>query len=224
MVVLRRSLTLVLLGVVGWPSVARAQELKADDFDLVMVVELMSSSGRGSAANLAALEQLINDPATGINNVDSDGDGLVDYVQCRDEPILRYAPDARTVTCEALSLSGQKSGAERLVVIDVVQYRDRVIVSGIFSRPVRGPLVNGYTFEVVRDANYSNHYFLTWLFDTRPRHRPVYGRRGPYRYRVNDQSFYRPWQKRSDAALERRRHEFRERLRRPPVAPIPPNI
>lgn len=59
------------------------------DFDLSSVIALMNSDKVSTLAELAAQ---INDPTTGLNNVDMNGDNIIDYIEIeekRDEDVYR---------------------------------------------------------------------------------------------------------------------------------------
>ncbi len=185
------------------------------DFNLQTVMELMSSTGRSAARDMTALETLINDPANGINNVDWDRDGLVDYVGC----VERRTGSLRTVSFVAYPSSppGRPTVPIAAVSIRHDSRSQQVRLEAMFALNVDGYARYNYDMTVRYRPSLANHLFLHWFFDVRPLYRPAYGERGPYRS-------YQPHARLTVSEIDRRRAAFQRRLRQPPVAPIPSEL
>lgn len=212
----------------AWAGTARAQDagirisIDVEDFDLEMVMDLVSSDGRGAASDLSALEEIINEPSTGINDVDLDGDGLVDYVGCtEDYPDPRGRP-IYGIICQAYPTTGYRSQPVPVAVVTVHRNDDAIEIRGIYQRFYVDNVAGQNLVRTVRyDWSFRNRAFLVWMFDGHRRYVPVYRRQGPYRHRQGSEPFHRPYARRGEDERNRLREAYRERRRRPPLAPIP---
>ncbi|MBU0624904.1 hypothetical protein KKF05_01020, partial [Patescibacteria group bacterium] len=165
--------------------------MQAEDFDLQAVLSLIHPTNAQGVRNLTELETIINDPASGINNVDIDQDGQVDYIGCVE-----------------VNFGGQQS-------IDFVAYpsadplnNQPVVIASLTIR--REPRLNQVIFEAAYpdyvygsadwyyydvyyyQARYGSWLFLDWWWSVRSPYRAVYHEVGPYHYWYHGRPYYHP--------------------------------
>ena len=143
--------------------------LNADDFDLKLVMALITS---GTGMNdMAALEQRINDPSSGINNVDVDHDGHVDYVS---------AKESNAGGQQAIEFEAHPSGspdAEPVVIASVNVSQNtttnQVTVNGGYPTYVNG-YDSAYYSNVYPRSHFADAMFMYWMLRPHPLYVPVY--------------------------------------------------
>ncbi|MFH1047112.1 MAG: hypothetical protein V1738_02315 [Patescibacteria group bacterium] len=198
--VCRRGLALVLgLLVLGSTTVSQAQQsvgqtyiMTAEDFDLQTVMSLVNPAAVGQGAlNMSDLETIVNDPRSGINNVDIDQDGYVDYVGCL-EQIYGQQRSIDFVAYPSSDPSGQP------IVIASISLTRQAAQRQIVLRGAYPPYVFGYAELYYFDTyyysyGYGHRAFLSWWFDqTRTVYVPVYHGHNPYHYQYRGRAYYQP--------------------------------
>jgi hypothetical protein len=151
-------ITLILLFGCDHPASVTSQTmLQPENFALNMIPGLI----RSGLTDAAALEQKVNDPNSGINNVDVDRDGRTDYV------MVKEGMDGanRTLTFVAHP-SGNNSPDVPFAVSTFTQGAGDVQMQTGFL-----PVVNNYGSHYYQDSFARDMAFATWLYMAS---RPVY--------------------------------------------------
>ena len=134
--------------------------VSAEDFGLATVIGLVESN---AVKNGEELEQRINDPSSGINNIDVDGDGQTDYIGVVEE----QSATGKTFSFVAFKSSDQDAEPIPIATVTLAQdtTTNTVTVSGGYPEYVHG---------------YRDHYYhrpgltlgrvlwLSWAFGPRP--------------------------------------------------------
>lgn len=146
--------------------------ITAEDFDLGTIVAKLTS-GDVNFADFAALEQYVNDPGNGINNVDLDGDKTVDAISVREQ----RDGDKRYLVFAAIPSSTKDEGsAENIATLTLTQTATgQVDVSAGYANTVHGH--DSYYYHqhsALRDALFFSMYFNAM--------RPMYVYHSPYAY------------------------------------------
>lgn len=136
--------------------------LNAKDLDLQAVVGMVKSNRVKSAEEL---EKAINSD-NGINNVDVDKDGKIDYISVKEG----RKGDAISLDLMAVP-SGTQNPAEAVVVASITFSKNTqtntVEVSGGFPNYVDGYQDNYYSYQH-RGLSFGEAMFLAWMFTPRP--------------------------------------------------------
>jgi len=184
--------------------------MDADAFDLEAVVSLMTNEG---VTDMEALEQRINDPDSGINNVDINSDEQTDYVGCSE-----VNEDGRRAVDFIAYPSGVDEPADDDLVtvasisITVNTETNQVEVSGGYPEYVSGYQDRHYSHHVSRShshgsSGFATGFFLGYFLAPRPLYRPVYYGVTPYGYMGG--GFYSPRPVVSVTVINTRRSGYR---------------
>jgi hypothetical protein len=146
--------------------------ITADDFDLGTVVAKLAL-GDVSFTDFAALEQYVNDPANGINNVDLDKDKTVDAISVREQ----RDGDKRYLVFAAIPSSTKDEGsAENIATLTLTQTATgQVDISAGYANTVQGYDSTYYH----QQAALRNALFFSMYFNAM---RPMYVYHSPYAY------------------------------------------
>ncbi len=147
--------------------VATAQNhiMDAKAFNLGTVVALVKGN---KVTDAKSLESVINDPSTGINNVDLDGDGNIDFVAVQE---IQQA-NGKRFELVAYPSSRNGEGAVTIASIDLVLQGPQVVIQAGYPNYVYG--YNSYYYHdytMARDI-----LFWSWVMSARPLYlaRPYY--------------------------------------------------
>jgi hypothetical protein len=147
--------------------------MNAEDFDLATVLELVKNN---QASNGEELEKIINGDS-GINNVDIDGDGQIDYVFVKEgeqteagSTLQFWAVPSKTQDPEEAQLIATTSFSKDTQT-------NEITVAGGYPDYVSGYDNHYYSYRMPhrQGMTLGEAAFLLWAFD---RHRPMYYR--PY--------------------------------------------
>jgi hypothetical protein len=134
--------------------------LKADDFDLENIIGLIKDSKLKDASEL---EKRIND-GSGINNVDIDQDGVIDYI------MVKESRGAKGITLDFLAVPSSikdESRAETIASLTFSQNTSSkdVQVQGGYPAYVQGG-ENAYYSGIIPHGgmSFGDAFFLAWLF------------------------------------------------------------
>ncbi len=115
--------------------------LNSDDFDLETVIGLVKGNG---VSNIEELEAQVNSPDSGINNVDLDADGMIDYISVRENR------DGGNFTLEFMAVpsSTKKEADANLVAsMNIKQSGESTEVSGSYPSYVHGHDTHHYHYS-----------------------------------------------------------------------------
>lgn len=135
--------------------------LNSDDFDLKTVIGLIKGDG---ISNIEELEKKINSPDTGINNVDLDGDGKIDYV------LVKENRDGSNFTLEFLAVPSKtkkEDEANLVASMKIKQTGESVEVSGGYPNYVMGHDSHHYHYGQP-GLSMGEALFLAWMISPRP--------------------------------------------------------
>lgn len=134
--------------------------VSAEDFGLPTVIGLVESN---AVKNGEELEQRINDPSSGINNVDVDGDGQTDYIGVTEE----QSATGKTFSFVAFKSSDQDAEPIPIATVTLTQdtTTDTVSVSGGYPEYVHGYRDHYYHRPGLSLGDYM---LLRWAFGPRP--------------------------------------------------------
>lgn len=150
-------------------TVAAAASGAAEGLDLTAVGELFKSS-----ANLEAFERALNDPDVGVNNLDLDADGKVDFIRVVEETgegvhlIILQVPLAENEFQDVATIEVEKTGAEQYSM--QVHGNDIVYGTDYYVTPSdvhihRWPIIAilyGPVYRPYRSIFYFGHYPNWW--------------------------------------------------------------
>jgi len=189
------------------PGPVKAEvEYKMDtaEFDLETVVGLLKTKQIKDAEEL---QKKVNDPQSGINNVDLDGDKMVDFVAVKEE---RHSDSQRQL--DFLAFPSSKNGSDPTpiasVSFQVGQDNQQLTVVGAYPSYVDGYASASYVYAVpYTGPTFGEMLFLSWMFSPRPVYMVA-----PYH------TFgYRPYGVMAPSSLVTRRTTYRTEAR---VAPV----
>lgn len=148
----------------GNPAVSSASYLvDSDAFDLQTVSALFQT---GAVTDLNALEQKINDPNSGINNVDVDKDGQVDFVAAEE---VQNTTGGKTVNFVAYPSSKGGQDATTIATTTIAPTpTGAVAVESGYSDAVQGYDQNYYRYEVAPGPSFSSMLLLSYMLSPRP--------------------------------------------------------
>jgi hypothetical protein len=189
------------------PGPVKAQveyKMEAAEFDLETVVGLLKTK---QVKDAEALQKKINDPESGINNVDLDGDKMVDFVTVKEE---RHSDSQRQL--DFLAFPSSKSGADPTPIASVSfqigQDNQQLTVAGAYPSYVNGYAGSSYVYTVpYTGPSFGEMLFLSWMFSPRP----------VYMYAPYHTFGYRPYGVMAPSSLVTRRTSYRTEAR---VAPV----
>jgi hypothetical protein len=189
------------------PGPVKAQveyKMDAAEFDLETVVGLLKTK---QVKDAEELQKKINDPESGINNVDLDGDKMVDFVTVKEE---RHSDTQRQL--DFLAFPSSKSGADPTpiasVSFQVGQDNQQLTVVGAYPSYVNGYASASYVYTVpYTGPTFGEMLFLSWLFSPRPM----------YMYAPYHTFGYRPYGVMAPSSIVTRRTSYRTEAR---VAPV----
>jgi hypothetical protein len=213
-----RKLALALIVAVGGPACSSRKDYRspgpvkaqveykmdAAEFDLETVVGLLKTK---QVKDAEELQKKINDPASGINNVDLDGDKMVDFVTVKEE---RHSDSQRQL--DFLAFPSSKGGADPTpiasVSFQVGQDSQQLTVVGAYPSYVNGYASSNYVYTVpYTGPSFGEMLFLSWMFSPRP----------VYMYAPYHTFGYRPYGVMASSSLVTRRTSYRTEAR---VAPV----
>jgi hypothetical protein len=140
---------------------AQAQQYvaDADDLDLNTVLGLIKTGAVSGTIDVQAIENRINDPASGINNVDIDHDGKIDYIS------LQEAQRGNVRAFELLAYPSAKPNAQQsdaIMIAEVTLTADtvshQVIVGAAYP-----DYMNGYNTHYYPGLTIGDALFMSWL-------------------------------------------------------------
>lgn len=137
-------------------------------FDLGTITAKVKAS---QLKNAEELETFINSDGNGVNNVDLDNDGKVDYIAVRDSETEKGKLDF-----VAYPATKGESGATTIAQLSVTRNSstNEVVVSGAYPDYVSGYNDHYYHYNV-GGPSLGQMLFLNYMLDvTRPRYRPAY--------------------------------------------------
>jgi hypothetical protein len=147
-------------------EVVQAQAtMSAQDFDLQTVTGFF---GGGQATDLAALEQRINDPASGINNVDLDKDGQVDPITIRESaangaPVVEFMAHPTTNPTNEVLVGS----------INITQQGEQITVQAGYPNYVDGYQNYSYS-QVHQGLSFGDAMLLGYLMRPHAFYAPMY--------------------------------------------------
>lgn len=176
-------------------------KMNAADFDLETTTSMLRSK---QVSNADELQARINDPQSGINNVDLDSDGMIDFVAIKEE----QQGDNKQLNFVAFPSS--KGGQDPVVIASIsfqVQNNQLVVAAG-YPSYVNGYAGANYGYSMPHTGpSFGEMLFLSWMFAPRPIYmHPVYSSFG-----------YRPRSVIAPTAITTQRTTFRTQTS---VAPI----
>jgi hypothetical protein len=133
--------------------------LNSDDFDLEMVVGIVEGDG---VKDIQALEDQINSAESGINNIDIDADGTIDYI------MVKESREDKKYTLEFLAVpskSGKEEDATLVGSVDIKQTAKGADVSGGYPKYVMGHDTHYYHRP---GLSLGEAMFLSYMFMPRP--------------------------------------------------------
>lgn len=179
-------------------------KMDAADFDLETVVGLLKTK---QVKDAEELQKKVNDPESGINNVDLDGDKMVDFIAVKEE---RQDDNQRQL--DFLAFPSSKSGSDPTpigsVSFEVGQDKQQLTVVGAYPSYVNGYASASYMYTVpYTGPSFGEMLFLSWLFSPRP----------VFVYAPYHTWGYRPYGVMAPAGVLTRRTTYRTEAR---VAPV----
>jgi hypothetical protein len=159
---------------------AKPLSISARDFSLSTVAGLVRNP---DVKGVADIQGRVNDPATGINNIDSDSDGQVDYVRVTEQPTsggvtLTFTAYPSGVCAAGESAPGCQDAVIPIATLNMSQSPSGVQVVGAYPNYVRDYASNYVTYSqpvVVHDHSLSNALLLYALLRPHPVYiAPVY--------------------------------------------------
>lgn len=176
--------------------------LSTDDFDLETIMAMMREDKVQSAEEL---EKKIND-GSGINNVDVDGDGKVDYIQ------VKETRNGEALLMDFLAIPSSSQNEEASETVATVRFTKNtttndVQVEGGYPSHVRGYNNHHYSYHHGHGLSMGQALFLTWLFMPS---RPLF-------YRPYAMGYYTPRPVYPASTLQSRRSSYRTSMKVSPV-------
>jgi hypothetical protein len=140
-------------------------KMDAADFDLETVVGLLKTK---QVKDADELQKKVNDPESGINNVDLDGDKMVDFIAVKEE---RQGDNQRQL--DFLAFPSSKNGSDPTpigsVSFQVGPDKQQLTVVGGYPSYVNGYASASYVYTVpYTGPTFGEMLFLSWLFSPRP--------------------------------------------------------
>lgn len=136
---------------------AETHLLSSDDFDLEMVVGIVKGNG---LKDIQSLEDQINSKETGINNVDIDADGTIDYI------LIKESKEGKAFTLEFLAVpskSGKEEDATLIGSMNIKQTAQGTDVSGGYPEYVSGHDSHYYNYHRP-GLSFGQAMFLSYMF------------------------------------------------------------
>ena len=132
--------------------------LNSDDFDLETVIGLVKGDGIG---NIQELEDKVNSPDSGINNVDLDGDGKIDYI------LVKENREGGAFTLEFMAVPSQskkEADANLVASMNIKQSGESTEVSGGYPSYVSGHDTHHYHYsQRGHGMSMGQAVFLAWM-------------------------------------------------------------
>ncbi len=149
--------------------VERQYLLSAMDFDLESAIGLLRTNKVGNAQEL---EAAING-SSGLNNVDIDHDGQIDYIGVREQ---QNASGGRELWFVALP-SSRNGDPVTIAKVTFTDANNQVTVAGGYTSVVQDYNNAYYSYSVPRGPTFGQMLFYSWLFSPRPVYvyQPYYG-------------------------------------------------
>lgn len=147
-------------------TTVEAQQLlmNAEDFDLATVTELVKSN---QFKDMAGLEEYINNMESGINNVDIDGDGQIDYVGVNETQ--EGGKYNIAFVAYPSSEDGQNETTIAQLAISQSTTSEEVTISGGYPDYVGGYDSHYYSSSYHRRGmSFGDALFLSYMFSSRP--------------------------------------------------------
>lgn len=157
------------------PGPVAVREVKAEfkmttaDFDLETATGLLRTK---QVSNADELQARINDPQSGINNVDLDGDGMIDFVALKEE----RQGDSKQLNF--LAFPSSKGGQDPVVIASVAfqVQNSQLTIAASYPSYVNGYAGANYVYNMpYTGPSFGEMLFLNWMFAPRPIYvHPVY--------------------------------------------------
>lgn len=135
--------------------------LNTNDFNLETVTALFKAN---KVSDLESLEKEINNPENGINNVDIDKDGKIDYVAAHET----INGSSRTIEFVAYPSSKNGNDATTVATVNVTQSNNEVSVQSGYPDHVAGHDNVYYHYTVPMGPTFSEMLLLSWMMSPRP--------------------------------------------------------
>jgi len=179
-------------------------KMDAAEFDLETVVGLLKTK---QVKDAEELQKRVNAPESGINNVDLDGDKMVDFIAVKEE---RHGDSQRQL--DFLAFPSSKNGSDPTPVASVSfqvgQDSQQLTVVGAYPNYVNGYASASYAYSVpYAGPTFGEMLFLSWLFSPRP----------VFMYAPYHTFGYRPYGVVAPSSIVTRRTTYRTEAR---VAPV----
>ncbi len=131
-----------------------------DGLDLATIGTLLKK-----AKNAEDLEKLLNDPATGVNNLDLNEDGKVDYIK-----VTEYGSDQDNNNGFSLTVEPAPGEVQEIATIDIAKSGDKAEVE------VRGnEQIYGQNHYYHSSFGITDMLFMYWLFRPHPMYMSPWG-------------------------------------------------
>ena len=156
-----------------------APGVSQEQFDLQAAIGLLRTN---KVRDAQSLEQAINDPANGINNLDLDADGQIDYVGIQ-ESVSGNERHMAFMSCP----SSKVGEPTKIANVTIRDEGGQVYVGGGYSSIFHGYHNSYYSYYVPR-ASFGDALFLAWMLTPS---RPYYTYR-PYSYGWAPRPMYSP--------------------------------
>lgn len=153
--------------------------LSQEQFDLQTALGLLRSN---KVKDAQSLEAAINDPSSGINNVDLDGDGQIDYIGIQ-ESVTGNERHMAFMACP----SSKVGDPTKIADVTIRDDGQQVYVGGGYSSVFQGYNNAYYSYNVPR-ASFGDALFLAWMLTPS---RPYYAYQ-PYGYGWAPRRVYAP--------------------------------
>lgn len=174
---------------------SKTNQVSAKNFDLESIIGLIKQN---KVKDMAQLEALINEQNTTLNNVDTDKDGKVDYVQVRetrkgDEIQFDFAAIA------SANATPKKAVPVASVTFKYVDADKRMHLTGNYADGVEGGNQQYRTTVVQNGPSWGQMFFFAWLMTPS---RPMFYQ--PHAYRN-----YHPHASHPQNSYQKRKQAFR---------------
>jgi hypothetical protein len=151
------------------PMQAPVQNVQTQSFlmdSTAFDLEAITSMARGQQfKNAAELEAIINNGTSGLNNVDLDHDGQIDYVG------IKESTTRESYTFDFVAVPSSRQGEPVTIAsMNFTNNRvtDQVVVQAAYPSYVSGYDQYYYNYMVPRGPTFGQMLFLSWMFSSRP--------------------------------------------------------
>lgn len=147
--------------------------LNSDDFDLETVIGIVKGNG---VKDIETLEKQINDPGSGINNVDVDNDEKIDYIMVKENR------DGANYSLEFMAVpskTGKEDEGNLIASMRIKKSGGNVEVSGGYPDYIQGHDSHHYRYNH-HGMGFGQAMFLAYMFSPRAMYYRPYGSFGAY--------------------------------------------